>query len=158
CEEARQDADRKEREAALAREEARVAENKAILARDEARVAEIKAAQARTARLQRTTRWAVAAVAAVVLIAAALLGLLQRDNARELDRREIALNYARANALAQLSTTQRLRGEIDSALRLASHGTRIDLALPSDKTRASHASAALAAAVALTHWRLSLIG
>ena len=57
---AREETERKEREEALARDEAQVAEIKAAQAR-------IADAQARTGRLQRITRWAVAAVAAVTL-------------------------------------------------------------------------------------------
>jgi hypothetical protein len=45
---------------------------------------------------------------------------------------EIAVTHAQANVLAELSATKLLRGEFDNALRLASHGTRFDLALPSD--------------------------
>src|SRR5262249_8067630 len=48
--------------------------------------------------------------------------------------------------------------DFDSALRLALRGTRIDLALPADKTRASRAAAALAAAVPQANWRFSLSG
>src|SRR5262249_32281804 len=54
------------------------------LERDKAQVAEIKAAQARTARLNRITRWAFAAVGAVILIAGATVGYLQWDKARQL--------------------------------------------------------------------------
>src|SRR6516225_11646291 len=124
------------------------------LERDKAQVAVIKAAQARTARLQWITRWAFAAVAAVILIAGATVGYLQWDKARQLARQEVALaesrqqlDHAQANILAELSAAKLSRGEIESALRLASRGTRIDLALPADKTRASPAAAALAAAV-----------
>ena len=59
---AREEAERKQREAALARDEAQVAEIKAAQTLN-------AAAQARTARLQRITRWAFAAVGAVILIA-----------------------------------------------------------------------------------------
>src|SRR5215472_571208 len=79
------------------------------LERDKAQVAEIKAAQARTARLQRITRWAFAAVAAVILIAGATVGYLQWDKARQLARQEVALAHAQANILSELSGTKLLR-------------------------------------------------
>ena len=64
----------------------------------------------------------------------------------------------RANILAELSGAKLLRGELDSALRLALRGTRVDLALPSDAVKASPAAAALAAAVSQTNWRFALGG
>ena len=59
-----------------AREEAERKQREDALARDEARVAQIKAGQERTAGLQRNTRWAFAAVAAVILIASAIIGYI----------------------------------------------------------------------------------
>src|SRR5262245_29207929 len=168
----------------------RLGNERAQLERDKAQLAEIKAAQARTARLQRITRWAVAAVGAVILIVGATVGYLQWDKARQLarqevvlaensqldearanvsagqasnaalkeslNRRQIELDYAQANILAELSTVKLSHNHFDSALRLASRGTRIDLALPADKTRASPAAAALAAAVSQANWRFAL--
>src|SRR5262245_11545131 len=171
----------------------RVGNERAQLEREKAQVAEIKAAQARTARLQRITRWAVAAVGAVILIAGATVGYLQWDKARQLarqeaalaesrqqldearanvsaeqasnaalqeslNRRQVELARAQANILAELSAAKLSRSDFDSALRLASRGTRIDLALPTDKTRASPAAAALAAAVSQANWRFALGG
>ena len=75
-----------------------------------------------------------------------------------LNRRQVELDHAQANILAELSAAKLLRSEFDSALRLASRGTRIDLALPADKTRASPAAAALAAAVSQANWRFALGG
>ena len=158
-----------------AREEADSKQRKAALARDEARVAEIKVGQARTARLQRITGWAFAAVGAVIFIAGAVVWILTQQLATKgtalsaeqassaklktsLDRREIELDHAQANILAELSGAKLSRGEFDSALRLASHGIRIDLALPSGATNASPAAAALAAAVSLANWRFALGG
>ena len=74
-----------------------------------------------------------------------------------LNRRQVELDHAQANILAELSAA-RSRSDFDSALRLASHGTRIDLALPADKTRAVPAAAALAAAVSQANWRFVLGG
>src|SRR5262249_41351282 len=51
----------------------------------------ISLSSARAVRLQRITRWAVAAVAAVILIAGATVGYLQWDKARQLARQEVAL-------------------------------------------------------------------
>src|SRR6516162_6501064 len=109
----------------------RLGNERTQLEREKAQVAEIKAAQARTARLQRITRWAFAAVAAVILSGAGIVGWLQADKAQKLaalneslNSRQVALNHAQANILAELSGTKLLRGEIDSALRLASSGTR----------------------------------
>ena len=162
-----------------AREQTERKEREDALARDEARVAEIKAGQERTARAQRITRWAFAAVGGVILIAGATVGLLQWDKARQLarqeaklsaeqgsnaalqdslNRRQVELDHARANILAELSGTKLLRGEFDSALRLASRGTRVDLALPSDAVKVSAAAAALAAAVSQAQWQSILSG
>jgi WD40 repeat protein len=139
----------------------------------------ISLSSARAARLQWITRWAVAAVGAVILIAGATVGYLQWDKARQLARQEVVvsagqasnaalkeslntqqveLRHAQANLLAELSAAKLSRGDLNSALRLASHGTRIDLALPADKTRASPAAAALAAAVSQENWRFALGG
>src|SRR5262249_34785316 len=67
-------------------------------------------------------------------------------------------DHAQANIVAALSTDKLSRSEFDSALRLASRGTRIDLSLPADKTRASPAAAALATAVSQANWRFALGG
>src|SRR6516164_448487 len=136
----------------------RLGNERAQLEREKAQVAEIKAAQARTARLQRITRRAIAAAAAVILIAGGIVGWLQWDKARQLAAQEVALAHAQANILAELSAAKLSRSDFDSALRLASRGTRIDLALASDKTRASPAAAALAAAVSQANWRFALGG
>src|SRR5262249_17562242 len=169
----------------------RLGNERAQLEREKAQVAEIKAAQARTARLNRITRWAIAAAAAVILIAGGIVGWLQWDKGEQLamkevaltesrqqldeagatvsaeqasnaalqeslNRRKVELDHAQANILAELSAVKLSRSEFDSALRLASHGTRIDLALPADKTRASPARAALAAAVSRSNWPFPL--
>src|SRR5215471_3021457 len=76
------------------------------LERDKAQVAEIKAAQARTARMQQITRWAFAAVAAVILIGGGIVGWLQVDKAKSLNRWQIELDHAQANILAEVSTAK----------------------------------------------------
>src|SRR5262249_58415264 len=75
-----------------------------------------------------------------------------------LNKRQLELDHAQANILAELSAAKLSRSEFDSALRLATRGTRIDLALPVDKTRTSPAAAALAAAVSQANWRFALGG
>src|SRR5499427_4286849 len=88
------------------------------LEREKAQVAEIKAAQARTARLQRITRWAFAAVGAVIIIGGGIVGWLQWDKARQLARQEAALaesrqqlDHAQANILAELSAAKLSRSD-----------------------------------------------
>jgi hypothetical protein len=153
-----------------AREETERKEREDALAQKAAAQAATAVAQARTAKWQQVTRWAFAAVGAVILIAGASIGYLQFDKARQqastaqqlatqaeqLARQEAAITHSRANVLAELSTTKLLRGEFDSALRLASQGTRIDLTLPAEVVKASPAAAALAAAVSAAKWRGAL--
>jgi hypothetical protein len=136
----------------------RLGNERAQLEHEKAQIAEIKAAQARTARLQRITRWAIAAVGAIILIAGATVGYLQWDKARQLARQEVALAHAQANFLAELSATKLSRGDIDGALRLSLRGARIDLALPADKSRVSRAGAELASTVSQANWRVALGG
>jgi hypothetical protein len=104
-------------------------------------------------------------VAAVILIGGGIVAWLQADKAQKLhtlneslSRRQVALDHAQANILAELSAAKLSRSDFDSALRLASRGTRIDLALPADKTRASPAAAALAAVVSQANWSFALGG
>src|SRR5262249_18784385 len=142
---AREEAERRAREEALARHEAQVGEKRAAGART-------AAAQARLARFQRIT---VAAVGAVILTAGGIVGLLQWDKQNRLED-------VQSNILAELSGTKLVRGELDSALRLAVRGTRIDLALPrsaaTQAVKVSSATAALAAAVSQANWRLGFGG
>jgi WD40 repeat protein/MinD-like ATPase involved in chromosome partitioning or flagellar assembly len=101
---------------------------------------------------QKITRLAFATMAAVVLIAG-IWGA-----ARLLNKRQLEIDHLHANFLAELSRTRGLKGQYDSALRLALIGTRIGLSLPSDAANASSASAALATAVFQAEWRLALGG
>jgi dipeptidyl aminopeptidase/acylaminoacyl peptidase len=75
-----------------------------------------------------------------------------------LNRRQIDLEHAQANILAELSASKLSRSDFDSALRLAARGARIDLSLPAEAVKASPAAAALAAAVSRANWRLALGG
>jgi TIR domain-containing protein len=92
----------------------RLGNERAQLEREKAQVAEIKAAQARTARLQRITRRAIAAAAAVILIAGSIVGWLQWDKARQLAVQEVALAHAQANILAELSAAKLSRAVLSA--------------------------------------------
>src|SRR5215471_10896850 len=70
----------------------RLGNERAQLEREKAQLADIKAAQARTARLQRITRWAFAAVAAVILIGGGIVGWSQADKAQKLAALNDSLN------------------------------------------------------------------
>jgi WD40 repeat protein len=137
-----------------AREESERKEREEALARDEARVAQIKAGQERTARLQRTARWTLAATALAVVIGLAA-GLWQHEINRT---QKLELDQARLHLLAEVAATEQLRNKWASALRLAAHGVRLDLALGQQASKGSRAAAALAALVSQTGWRLMLNG
>ena len=136
-------------------------------------------AQARTSRLLRIARWASAGTILLVLLAGGFVAHLLAKRAQELatkevalaesqqqlqearvnlDRREVALKHAQANILSELSGTKLLQSELNSALRLASLGTRLDLSLPPDAIKVSSVAAALAAAVSRANWVLTLTG
>ena len=109
----------------LARVEIERKEREEALARDEAQVAEIKAGQARTARLQRITRWAVAAVGAMLLIAAVVVGLQLAEKAKQLAERE---------HIIQIEVTSRaLNLAMDSLTPSDDVGWQIDFAAWSEK-------------------------
>src|SRR5262249_30581124 len=100
----------------------RLGNERAQLEREKAQLADIKAAQARTARMQRITRWAFAAVAAVILIAGVIVGWLQWDKARQLARQEVALaesrqqlDEARTNVSRQEVALAESRQQLDEA-------------------------------------------
>jgi WD40 repeat protein len=131
---------------------------------------EKEAALARTARRQRLAGWAVAAGLGVVAIAAiGIAGWLERakSTAKEIELSteaarntalKDALNRRYAHIIGELSTTRLSHDNLLSALRLASHGTRLELALPVDKILGSPAAAALAAVVSKARWHLALGG
>jgi hypothetical protein len=161
-------AERQEREDALARDEARVAQIKA----GQERTALLQ----RIARWAVASAAAVILIAGVALgylrsdkarqLAAKAKALAesgrQLDEARasvsaeqasnialtnSLERQQYDLKYARANFFGELSGARLSNKNSASALRFATHGTRIDLALPSNAFKASPAAAALAIAV-----------
>ena len=79
------------------------------------------------------------------------------ESRQQLERRQLDLEHAQANILAELSRSKLLLYELDSALRLASQGTRIDIS-SSNAVKASQSIAALAAATSQANWGLALGG
>src|SRR5262249_39548734 len=82
---------------------------------DRARLAEIAAAQARAARFQRRGRWSLAAIAFVIVIGMGVGSWL-------LHLRQKVIDHTQANLLGELARVERLRGNLDGALKLAVHG------------------------------------
>ena len=109
-------------------------------------------------KVRAVASWAVGAIGGIILIAGAIVGYLQWDKARQLATQVVKLTHSQANILAEISGTKLLSGKFDSALRLASLGTSIDRALPSDAVEPSQAAASLAAAVSRANWRFDLGG
>jgi WD40 repeat protein len=138
-------AERDEKEAALAREHARLAEVAATQVR-------MAAVQARTARVQRKAKWALVAASVAVVVGLAV-GIWQR-HANTLLR--ASLENGRINLLAELATTEQLRGNVDGSLRFAALAAR--LVLSNNSGPASPASVTLAVAVSKSGWRLALSG
>ena len=140
--------------ACLAREAAEREEKEAALAREQARLAEIATAQTRTAHLQRRAHWTLAAMALVVALGLGA-GLWQyRINLT----RQAQLDRGHVNLLAELATSQRLGGNLDSGLRLAVHATRTESGLKDGATKGSLPQSTLAAAVGHSDLRLTLAG
>src|SRR5262249_17028 len=91
----------------------------------------------------------------VVAIALAALAYWQRGIAVE--QRDLA-EGRRIAALAELATSERLRGNWDTALRLGTHATRLALKLYRAAAEQSTARAALATAAWLSPLRVTLSG
>jgi hypothetical protein len=79
----------------------------------------------------------------------------QRGIANE--QRDVA-ERRRTAILAETATGERLRGKLDSALRLSVHAARIDLSIDHSASSASPARSGLAAAVLQSNWRLTMSG
>src|SRR5262249_19746755 len=90
-------------------------------------------AQARTAHLNRITRWAYAAMGAVIVIAGGIVGWLQWDKARQLARQEVALaeskqqlDEARTNVSAEQASNAALNESLkDKARQLETQQERL---------------------------------
>jgi hypothetical protein len=175
AEAARMDRERQQ----LAEIAAAQAAREAALKKAEDAQANIANEQARRPRSQRLTRRVITAAGTTVLIGGAIVAYLQWDKAQQLAAKEVALaesrqqldatranlgkrqlelDHSRAYVLAELSAVQLSRGDIDSALRLALRGARIDLTLPSEAVEVSKAGDALAAALSQIKWRFALAG
>ena len=140
--------------ACQAREAAEREEKEAALAREQARLAEIAAAQTRTAHLQRRARWALAAIAVVVALGLGAGVWQYRTNLT----RQAQLDRGHVNLLAELATSQRLAGNLDAGLRLAVHAARTELRLKDGASKGSLPQSTLAAAVGHSDLRLTLAG
>jgi WD40 repeat protein len=153
------------------------------LRREQERLGEIATAQTKTARAQGRMRWALGAVAAVIIVAAGLfywqyssdtiklndretrltdaqyaLGQKQvqlRTAQTALEAKQIELQHQHANLLGELASAELVSGNFDRALRLAAKGARDDLALPAKTAVASTSIATLAGSVWRANWRLS---
>ena len=145
--------------ACRAREEAEHREKEAALAREQARLAEVAAAQARTARTQRLARWSLAIAGGAVVIGLGL-GAWQRSInlalQSSLDSQQAALALEQTNLFVELSIVERLRGNLDAALRFAVDAARLDL--QRKPSGASLAGVELATAVLQAGWHMSLGG
>src|SRR6185295_7148725 len=145
---AREEAERKEREEALEREQQRLAE---VAAAQE----HMAVAQARTARLQRTGRFTLAG-AGIAVVIGLVVGIWQHRTNLSLQSflqaRQTALDHAQVNLVAELGAIERLRGNVDGALRLATYAVRRDMGFERPGNAVSAAPAALAAAVSQSAW------
>src|SRR5262249_15061559 len=113
-----------------------------------------EAAQARTGRLQKRARWALAVIAALVVIG---IGAVSWQQVRVSHEHEANL-HQQANLLGQLAHSELARSNIDGALRFSTRGARVDLALPAGSITGSPAAAQLAAAASSADWRFVLHG
>jgi WD40 repeat protein len=77
---------------------------------------------------------------------------------KSLDAEQIELRRQHARLLGELGLAKLYQGEIDSALRLAARGARVELELPAARDSAWSAAAELAAVVCNTPWLRNLVG
>ncbi len=147
-----------------AREAAERAEKEAALKREQQRLAEIAESQQRTARLQRRARYSLIGIACVVVLGLTGLGILQyqvqetrsRLKIEQLasQRRQTQLDRAQANLLPALANSELLRGNLDSALRFAVQGVALSRHADVDDLGRAQASATLAAVLWRTKWHM----
>jgi WD40 repeat protein len=135
------------------RDEAERRKAAAELAREQSRLAQVDAAQARTARAQRRSRWALFAVAGIVAVGIAAVALQQL----RLGESQHSVAVEKVSLLAGLSAIERSRGGFDGAFRLATLAARVGLGLGQRTERQLPAGANLASLVAST-WRVLLSG
>jgi hypothetical protein len=142
----------------------------------QSRLNEIAAAQAKTARAQIWTRWALGAIATVIIASACLFFWQYSSDTRKLKNGQNALhqqeaaaaelrsslevkqaevNRQHANLLGEIANAQFAGGNRDAALRFAAKGTEDDLGLRLKSDDASTSMAALAAAVSNSDWRFA---
>ena len=145
--------------ACRAREEADRRAKEEGLEREQKRLAEIAAAQARTARTHRVAQWSLG-IAGVAVVAGLALGMWQRNTnlalQSSLNTQQATLAVAQTNLFVELSIVERLRGNLDAALRFAVHAARLDQ--KRGQATASLAGVQLATAVLQTGWFLTLGG
>jgi hypothetical protein len=106
------------------------------------------------ARLLRRGQWALAVIAALVVIGGGAVFWQYRANialqasldksGNELQSNQRQLLHQRANLLGELANVELLRGNIDGALRFSAQGARLDLNLLVETPKASPAAAQLA--------------
>jgi WD40 repeat protein len=161
--------------ACQARETAEREEREAALEREKWRLAEIAAAQADTARIQRRARWIIAAMIVLVAMGLGVVGWqfnvnqeqkegLSRERLRaeleqqERHRAERANETARINLLSGLAAAERLQRRLDSGLRLAAHAAVLSLRGRQDPAVQAIARTELATAIGQLNWRTMLSG
>jgi len=162
------------------REAAERAEKEQALAREQARLTEMAVAQKRTARLQSRARWMMAGLAVLVVLGYVLVHGEHNANLTlqtSLDERQVQLNGAQADLgaaqvenkrrqrqldrgnvqlLAELATGERLRDNLDTALRLSVHAERTGLQIGEAEADGTLAPLSLVSAVWQSDWRLVL--
>jgi hypothetical protein len=129
---------------------------------------ETETAQARTACFQKRAQWALAVIAALVVVGIGAVSWQYRANlvlqasldesGRELRSNQRQPQHKEANLLGALASFDLARSNIDSALRFSAQGARMDLDLPVGAFTDSPAAAQLAIAVSRADWRLMLRG
>jgi hypothetical protein len=140
--------------ACRARGEAERREREAALAHEQARLTEIAAAQARTARVQRVAAAALAAVLILVTAGAGLVWWQRQVNAEQAR----ALKAQQVGLLAGLAEIEQYHGRTTGGLRLAIRAVRLGREMEDRSMPLAQANAELANAVSRSNWRLMLPG
>jgi WD40 repeat protein len=96
-------------------------------------------------------------LAAGLLAALALAGLAYWQREIAVEQRDLA-ESRRISALTEVATSERLSGELDTALRLGVHAARLSVATTIQGPAARASRTALAAAVWQSDWQLALAG